>query len=155
MKQLSKWLNKQWYESTHQPWFLKILSQGYALAQQFDKHLQLKKCSNNTSLPVIVVGNLSVGGTGKTPLIIAISKHLSQQGFRVGILTRGYKSQCKSVPYLVQKNDSASLIGDEAALLNKHTNASVVISPNRHQGLNLLTHRQLCDVVLCDDGLQH
>jgi tetraacyldisaccharide 4'-kinase len=155
MNKLSNWFNHQWYQRKHQPLWLKLLSFAYQCGQKLDKRLKLRDNKTTTPLPVIVVGNLTVGGTGKTPLIIAISQYLSQQGYKVGILTRAYKNKCRHYPYLVQAQDSASLIGDEAALIYQKTKAPVVIAPKRRQGLDFLAQHKLCDVVLCDDGLQH
>lgn len=106
-------------------------------------------------VPVIVIGNITVGGTGKTPLVIAIANALEAKGLRVGVISRGYKAQTKIFPKCVQPNDSAALVGDEPYLIAKHIKGPVVIDPKRVRALDYLLSLQPCDIVLSDDGLQH
>jgi len=155
MKNLSKWFNQLWYQSPAPPLWLKGAAKCYALGQQLNCHLQLKKRPTKSLLPTIVIGNLTVGGTGKTPLVIALCHALQTQGIRAGVIMRGYQARCHPFPYLVQANDNAQWIGDEAALILKNTQAPIVLSPNRNQGIQQLAEQQLCDVVISDDGLQH
>lgn len=106
-------------------------------------------------VPVIVVGNITVGGTGKTPLLIAIAKALEEKGLRVGVISRGYKAQTQSFPKCVQPGDSANQVGDEPYLIARHIQGLVVIDPNRVRALRHLLSLAPCDIVLSDDGLQH
>ena len=105
--------------------------------------------------PVIVVGNITVGGTGKTPLIIALAHHLKKQGFRPAIISRGYKSQSQHYPLLVDDSVSVSDSGDEPALIYRHTGCPVVIDPDRAAALRFVQQYTEANVVLSDDGLQH
>lgn len=108
-----------------------------------------------SSLPVIVVGNLSVGGVGKTPLVIALVKALQQQGLRVAVVSRGYGARIKRFPHAVRSDDAASLVGDEPLLIAKRCNCPVVIAPRRRDAVRYLETQQLCDIIISDDGLQH
>ncbi len=149
---LIQWLNQYWYREKKPSWWLQPLAFCYQMIQTWDKHRQL---AIHSPLPVLVVGNLTVGGTGKTPVVIAICHYLQQQGIRVGVVTRGYKNQLSDFPYLVKVNDDASLIGDEAALIAQKTQVPVVIAPKRNQAIEYLHQHQLCDWIISDDGLQH
>ena len=107
------------------------------------------------SVPVIVVGNLTVGGSGKTPLVAAIAHHLKRAGYRPGIVSRGYGAECGGYPYQVQTDDTADKVGDEPLLLRRKTSCPVVIDPARRRGLAYLIEHSDVNVVLSDDGLQH
>ena len=155
MKNLSQWFNQQWYQSESKPLILCSLAKLYHMGQRLDKAWKLGKRPSRPPLPVIVIGNISVGGTGKTPLVMALYDYLSELGIRVGIVTRGYRGQCTTFPYLVKEGDSVTWIGDEAAMLWKKTKAPIVLARKRNQGLELLSQHDLCDVILSDDGLQH
>jgi tetraacyldisaccharide 4'-kinase len=104
---------------------------------------------------VIVVGNLTAGGTGKTPLVIAITKLLQQAGYRTGIVTRGYGGQARHWPCAVTAASDPLEVGDEAPLLARHTGAPVYAGPDRVAAGRALLAAHACDVVISDDGLQH
>jgi tetraacyldisaccharide 4'-kinase len=103
--------------------------------------------------PVIVVGNLTVGGTGKTPLVAWLAERLKERGLRVGILSRGYGSTA-TTPRVVELNSRWQDTGDEPLLLRQRTGCDVVVSIDRVAGAQLLVQRGV-DVILADDGLQH
>ena len=105
--------------------------------------------------PVVVVGNLAVGGTGKTPLVIAMAKLLSQRGLRVGIVCRGYRGSASRWPRQVRPDGDPARVGDEAVLLARRAGVPVAAGPNRIAGARILVRRSKCDVILSDDGLQH
>lgn len=105
--------------------------------------------------PVIVVGNISVGGVGKTPLVISIVQFCQQQGINVGVVSRGYGSRCQIYPKEVVGNDLASEVGDEPLLIVKKTGAPVFIDPNRSTAVHRCYEKYHCDVIISDDGLQH
>lgn len=111
--------------------------------------------TNHVDVPVIVVGNITVGGTGKTPFIIWLAALLRAQGYRPGIVTRGVGGKKHKLPYWVKRTDSASEVGDEALLLMQHTSCPVVISIDRTAAAHDLLEHTQCDIVLSDDGLQH
>ena len=110
------------------------------------------------SVPVIVVGNISVGGCGKTPLIIALANQLINRGLKVAIVSRGYGAKSDHYPLQVDLNSCASTCGDEPLLI-RHSmpvdNSIVVVDPNRSRAVTYALQQLNCDLVLCDDGLQH
>lgn len=106
-------------------------------------------------VPVIIVGNLTVGGTGKTPLVIWLGRFLKQQGFSPGIVSRGYGGHAKTWPQAVVEHSDPDKVGDESLLLARHSGCPVVVAPQRAQAVQwLLTHHP-CDLIISDDGLQH
>ena len=105
--------------------------------------------------PVVVVGNLSVGGTGKTPLVIAIAKLLAQRGLRVGVVCRGYRGTASRWPRTIRPDSDPERVGDEAVLLARRSGGPVAAGPNRIAAARILFRRSKCDVILSDDGLQH
>jgi tetraacyldisaccharide 4'-kinase len=110
--------------------------------------------SFRVSRPVIVVGNVTVGGTGKTPLTIWLAQQLRERGLRVGIVLRGYGGRSTQWPRDVTADTAWQEVGDEAVLLAQRTGALVVAGPDRVEAANRAIERG-ADVVLCDDGLQH
>ncbi|HVL56058.1 MAG TPA: tetraacyldisaccharide 4'-kinase [Burkholderiaceae bacterium] len=108
--------------------------------------------------PVIVVGNLVAGGTGKTPLLIALAQALRERGFTPGIIARGYRggATAAGATLLVDSDTAAAAAGDEPVLLVQRTGCPVAVGRRRAAALALLVERHPeCDVVLSDDGLQH
>ena len=106
-------------------------------------------------VPVVIVGNLTVGGTGKTPMIIYLAKCLRQAGFAPGIISRGYGGQSSTWPCRVTATSLASEVGDEAVVIAKRTGCPVVVGPERAAAAKLLLQQADCDIILSDDGLQH
>src|SRR5712675_2437800 len=106
-------------------------------------------------VPVIIVGNLTVGGTGKTPLVLALVEDLRAKGLRPGILSRGYGGT-EAGPRAVNAGDNAAQAGDEPLLLAERSGCPVWIGADRAAAARaLLAAHARCDVILCDDGLQH
>lgn len=106
-------------------------------------------------VPVVVVGNLTAGGTGKTPLVIWLAEAFTARGFAVGIVTRGYRGRAAEWPLRVEPDSDAQAAGDEAVLLAARTRCPVMAGPDRVAALERLAAQQMLDVVLADDGLQH
>lgn len=113
------------------------------------------KPTKHFKVPIIVVGNLTVGGTGKTPLVIWLAAFLKKQGFRPGIISRGYKAKIHTFPHKVSRNDTARAVGDEALLIAQKTNCPIVIAPDRVLAVKKLLSTTKCNIVISDDGLQH
>jgi tetraacyldisaccharide 4'-kinase len=151
----AQWLNRVWYERPAPPWWLIPLSLLYgALARArrlaYARHLRPVRRLHR---PVVVVGNLSVGGTGKTPLVCWLAGRLRELGYRPGIVTRGYGGSVRR-SRLVARDADPGEVGDEALLLARRTGMPVAIGRRRPVAAQLLIDEG-CDLVLSDDGLQH
>ena len=105
--------------------------------------------------PVIVVGNLTVGGTGKTPLIIWLAHYLQSRAFKPGIVSRGYAGAPQKRVRRVGPDSDPALVGDEAVLLAQRTGCPVAVAPDRAKAAQELLQQTDCDILLSDDGLQH
>jgi tetraacyldisaccharide 4'-kinase len=149
------WLNRIWYERAAPPWWLLPLSLTYGLIAGSRRFLYAKHVRRATriSCPVVVVGNLSVGGTGKTPLVCWLVAHLTELGYRPGIVTRGYGGSTREVRRISSADDPAE-VGDESVLLARRTAAPVAAGRDRPAAAQLLV-RDGCNVIVSDDGLQH
>jgi len=111
--------------------------------------------SHRLPVPVIVVGNVFVGGVGKTPLVIALVRQLTAKGLRVGVLSRGY-GRSGETPKLLCPQSLAMDVGDEPLLIARACKVPVFVGKNRFQaGCELLAHNPQIQVIVCDDGLQH
>jgi tetraacyldisaccharide 4'-kinase len=106
-------------------------------------------------VPVWVIGNISVGGSGKTPIVIALARALKERGFKPGIISRGFGGDFK-VPTLVLATHTASEVGDEPLLIQQETQVPVMIGRKRRfTALELLKRHPEINIILSDDGLQH
>jgi tetraacyldisaccharide 4'-kinase len=112
--------------------------------------------SIKSTVPVVIVGNISVGGTGKTPFVVYLVEFLKSAGLKPGIVSRGYGSE-RDAPYprLVTSESSVSDAGDEPKLLALKTACPVVIAPKRAEAVAMLERETQVDVIISDDGLQH
>ncbi|PCH58259.1 MAG: tetraacyldisaccharide 4'-kinase [SAR86 cluster bacterium] len=108
-----------------------------------------------TPVPVIVVGNISVGGTGKTPLVLALAAQLKAAGFNPGIVSRGYGSKAPYYPFKVAADSKVDEVGDEALLIVQNSGCPMFIGADRPAALAALLIDSQCDLVISDDGMQH
>ena len=106
-------------------------------------------------VPVVVVGNITVGGTGKTPMILWLIEHCRRQGLRVGVVSRGYGAQPPQLPWRVQADQAASVAGDEPLLIVQRSGVPLMIDPDRSRAVAALLAVEPLDLILSDDGLQH
>ncbi len=149
-------IEQSWYHARWWTWLLlplSLLFAGISALRRLCFRLGLAKATQVTA-PVIVVGNISVGGTGKTPFTLWLCQYLQQQGLKPGILSRGYGAKIKH-PQLVSAQMSAADVGDEPLLLAQLTGVPVVVCPKRVSGAQFLLANTDCNIVICDDGLQH
>ena len=107
------------------------------------------------SKPVVVVGNITVGGTGKTPIVLALIEYLQSEGIRPGLVSRGYGASRSIFPHSVSQCSTAEDCGDEALLIYQRTSCPCVVSPLRVEAVRQLLSDFDVDVILSDDGLQH
>jgi tetraacyldisaccharide 4'-kinase len=152
---LQTWLNRIWYERRHPPLWLLPLSWFFAAAAAMRRvaYRVGLRSSAGVGVPVIVVGNLTVGGTGKTPLVCWLAEALTARGFKPGIVTRGY-GRASVGRRLVAAADPIEVVGDEPLLLSQRCAVPVAIGRHRASAAELLVAEQ-CNVVVSDDGLQH
>ena len=151
-----KRIDAYWYSQNLVAWLLLPLTAFYCLlvfVRRFFYRTQIFK-SFELPVPVIVVGNISVGGTGKTPLLISLCELLKQQGYRPGIVSRGYGGDFEG-EHLVIKDDEAKQTGDEPYLISRRTDCPIVVGRNRVAAAQLLLKESDCNIILSDDGLQH
>lgn len=150
-------IEKLWYSRSKLTWVLLPASLFFLLLVKLKRWLyQLKILpTNNFSKPVLVVGNLTVGGTGKTPFIVSLVSYLKKQNIETGIVSRGYGCQTTDFPHQIVENDNAADVGDEAFMLFSKLGVPVVIDPNRSRAVNKLLDNNEIDLVISDDGLQH
>ena len=112
--------------------------------------------SYRAPISVMVIGNITVGGSGKTPLIIALVNHLQKQGVKVGVISRGYGGDSSQMPALVRADSLPSIVGDEPCLIVNMTGAAMAVCPNRKQAITtLLEAYPDLQLIIADDGLQH
>ncbi len=147
-----------WYQSTR--WWAWLLF-PLALAMQC---ISAVRCyaykkgwlkSYQSPLPVVVVGNISVGGNGKTPFVISLCELLIKQGYKPGVVSRGYGGKSGAYPLLVGQDTIGKEAGDEPVLIYKRLNIPVVVDPVRSNAANYLAEYCDVDVIITDDGLQH
>jgi len=111
--------------------------------------------SETIEVPVIVVGNISVGGTGKTPLVGRLVELSREAGYKPGIVSRGYGGQSKEWPRHVTADSDPREVGDEPALLAKRYGCPIVVGPDRVAAARALSTTYQCNIIISDDGLQH
>ena len=112
--------------------------------------------SYRAPIPVMVIGNITVGGSGKTPLIIALVNYLQKQGIKVGVISRGYGGDSSKMPALVHADSLPSIVGDEPCLIVNMTGAAMAVCPDRKQAITtLLNAYPDLQLIIADDGLQH
>ncbi len=145
-----------WYRDKPLVW-LKPFSRLFGLLSAIRRRLYAsgKRKVYRASVPLIVVGNITVGGTGKTPLIVYLAKQLLAAGYRPGIVSRGYGSKAQQYPYHVKADSPVGESGDEALLIARNTGCPVVIDADRVEAVKSLEQHYDCNVILSDDGMQH
>ena len=112
--------------------------------------------SYRAPIPIMVIGNISVGGSGKTPLIITLVSYLQDQGIKVGVISRGYGGDTNQMPALVTATSLPHVVGDEPCLIVHTTGAAMAVCPDRQQAITtLLTAQPDLQLIIADDGLQH
>ncbi|WP_319783783.1 tetraacyldisaccharide 4'-kinase [Oceanisphaera sp. IT1-181] len=149
-------LSSAWYKGAWWLWLLAPLSVLFALISSLRRalfKLGLKPVYR-APVPVIVVGNLSVGGNGKTPVVVWLVHWLRAQGYNPGVISRGYGGKSEHYPLLVQADTPASAAGDEPILIVKRTGCPLVVNPKRGDAAALLVSCGV-DIIISDDGLQH
>ncbi len=147
------WIHRQWAKRGLFALLLSPFSLLFLLAIKIRRsHIVPVKLP----VPVVVVGNIYVGGTGKTPVTIALVRELVKAGLHPGIVSRGYASSSKESTRLVNSDSSASAVGDEPLLIYRATQCPVAVNRNRvNAAQTLLKEHPDIDIIVSDDGLQH
>ena len=148
-------LARRWYDGSPRPWLLRPLTWLYravvAVRARLYRHGWL--ASEHLPVPVLVVGNITLGGTGKTPLVIALVEHLHRQGWHPGVVSRGYGGT-QETPALLPDIPDPTCFGDEPCLIRRRTGVPVAVGRDRPAAAQLLLEAG-CNIVIADDGLQH
>jgi tetraacyldisaccharide 4'-kinase len=151
---LQRWLVRGWYGGARRWWLMPLagLFAVYSAARRLAYQAGIL-AAHHPGVPVIVVGNIAVGGTGKTPLVIWLAEQLKSQGISVGVVLRGHGGRARG-PLCVTVASDPVEVGDEAVLIARRAGCPVAIGRSRSAAARLLVE-QGCTVLLSDDGLQH
>lgn len=156
---LSRWAHQVWQTRNPLSVFLYPLSlvTRYVVQRKRARFSTSSNLAYRSPCPVIVVGNIVVGGTGKTPVVVAITRHLQSKGWAPGLISRGYGVHISDhVPRLARGHADAQQIGDEPALLTQATGAPICVHPQRALAAQaLLEQYPDVNVIIADDGMQH
>jgi tetraacyldisaccharide 4'-kinase len=149
-------LQRLWYSNSPLAWLLLPLSALFALVTGVRRALYRNGILRSTKVaaPVVVIGNITVGGTGKTPVTIWLAKELQRRGFRPGVISRGYGGMSGKLPVQANNSSSAEIVGDEPLLIARRSKVPVVVHRQRVAAAEELL-RIGVNVILADDGLQH
>ncbi len=150
-------LEYYWYRRS--PWLVLLLP----VATVYCMFIRLRRvlyragwlARHKMPVPVVMVGNLTVGGTGKTPLVAWLVSFLKESGYRPGVIARGYKGRARHWPQQVRADSDPSAVGDEAVLLAGRCGCPMAVAPDRVAAARALLEHSDCDLIVCDDGLQH
>lgn len=153
---LQRWLEARWYGGAPVPWWLSALSVIFAGIVALRVALYRAGLLRSTRLPVplLVVGNLGVGGAGKTPLTLALLDALRARGWRPGVISRGYGRRDRQ-PRRVHADSPVEQVGDEPRLIAVRSGCPVAVASRRVDAARLLLGDAEVDLLIADDGLQH
>lgn len=153
---LEHWLNSTWYADAPPPAWLTPFEWLYRLIHAMRRLLYRTKIlkSWKAPVPVIVIGNITAGGTGKTPVTMALVKELKTAGWNPGVISRGHGVRL-STPRLVSKDSLARDVGDEPLLIARQSGVPVCVHPRRAKAAQMLLAQYPVDILVADDGLQH
>ncbi|KAB5627250.1 tetraacyldisaccharide 4'-kinase [Pseudomonas putida] len=146
-----------WYQGHPALGLLRPLEALYrrVVTRKRARFLSGESASYRAPVPVIVVGNITVGGTGKTPMILWLIEHCRSLGLKVGVVSRGYGAKPPHFPWRVRASQSAAQAGDEPLLIVQRTDVPLMIDPDRSRAVQALLASEPLDLILCDDGMQH
>lgn len=152
-----KWLTDAWYTPNSWITFFSPLSAVFSaiVRRRRKAFLEERKGLARPPIPIIIIGNIAVGGTGKSPLVIHLVDWLRKEGFTPGIISRGYGGKAPHYPYEVTLDSLPAHSGDEPLMIHKQAGCPVVVDPNRASAAQHIYEACGVDLILADDGLQH
>lgn len=150
-------IERLWYQPSilaYLLWPLSLIYRAMVTCRRWAYRLGLCRQQQFT-LPVIIVGNVTVGGTGKTPCVIALAQLLQQHGLKPAIVSRGYGGRSDHYPQVVHRDSDPRQVGDEPVVMARKLSCSVVVDPQRVRAVHYCLANTDCNVIISDDGLQH
>lgn len=150
-------IRRIWYGSEEPSLILRALSKVFSKSVALRRKLyQLGLLrTHKLSVPVIVIGNITAGGSGKTPMVIWLVNYLKEKGFKPGIISRGYGGKRKVEPMFVTAHANAQASGDEPLLMAQHTGVPVMVGKSRVTAAQALIKQYKVNIIIADDGMQH
>jgi tetraacyldisaccharide 4'-kinase len=153
---IASFLDRIWYGGGRSAWCLLPLTWLYRLAFAVHRRSSMpRRAALRRRIPIVVVGNLTVGGTGKTPLVLYLVEQLRDRGFTPAIVSRGYRAKSQGAVVEVLVSDDVERVGDEPLLLARRSGCPVVVGADRRAAVAYVAAQTGADVVVSDDGLQH
>lgn len=152
-----KRIDEHWYRQSPWLWLLWPLSALFCLLVLLRRLLYRTGFlrTHRLAVPVIVVGNITVGGSGKTPLVLWLAEYLRQHGYRPGLISRGYGGKATHWPQTVTAQSDSLAVGDEALLLARRSGCPMAVGPDRVAAAAMLLAEHEVDIIISDDGMQH
>ena len=148
-------VERVWYSGRRPLWPLYPLVWLYRTISENRRRRAWQAMNERIPVPVVVVGNITAGGTGKSPLTAALTSLLKDQGWQPVILSRGYGGKSDRYPLLVNADTDARIAGDEPVMLAAQSGCPVVVDPDRRRGALWALEQGLGTILVCDDGVQH
>lgn len=150
------WLERTWYGDSPVYWLLLPLTGLFSILSSMRRFFYRVGLltTQRVDVPVVVVGNIAVGGTGKTPITIWLVKELLQRGLKPAIISRGYRGNVGPFPWEATEDSDAAVVGDEAVMLARQCECPVIVHPDRVAAARMAIE-QGADILVADDGLQH
>lgn len=149
-------IEKAWYQNHPLKWLLLPLNSVFWLISAVRRlmfQIAIFK-QPKLDIPIVIVGNIGVGGNGKTPMVIYLVEQLKARGLSVGVISRGYGGNEQMHPLLVNDDTTAEQAGDEPVLIYQRCNVAVMVGRDRVLSVEKLM-AQGCNIIISDDGLQH
>ena len=151
---MSDFLTQHWYRNGPVAFFLLPLSWLFCRVAGWRRR-RMKAATLSRPVPIVVVGNISVGGTGKTPMVIWLVEYLRVHGYNPGVVSRGYGGESRQQPIAVENRSDARVVGDEALLIARRTGCPIRVCRDRVAAVEALLAEEDVDVIISDDGMQH
>lgn len=152
-----KRLDEYWYQRNLLVICLLPIAWVFCLLVTIRRYLYRTGILNASRLPVpvVIIGNISVGGSGKTPLLISLVELLKQHGMQPGVISRGYGGKATHWPQQVREDSDPRIVGDEPLMIARNCHVPIAVGPDRVLAAQQLLQHHACNIILSDDGMQH